>query len=135
MKDVYEKIRKWSYISFCLSYCMYIQDITLIHQLINEITQLGIITLYKVTCSQCACKGHNMLDTSVQNCRFTFVLQRTLPIQGREISAKIHQMTCGLVTSRASSQVEKTIVFVLTREHATSQATMTVSQIQDRSVR
>ena len=46
MKDEYEKIKKQSYVSFFLSYCMYFYDIWLIHLLINEITQLGIITVY-----------------------------------------------------------------------------------------
>ena len=46
MKDKYEKIKKWSYISFFLSYCMYFYDIWLMHLLIDEIGQLGIITVY-----------------------------------------------------------------------------------------
>ena len=45
MKDEHKKIKKQSYVSFFLSYCMYFYDIWLIHLLINEITQLGIITV------------------------------------------------------------------------------------------
>ena len=46
MKDEHEKIKKQSYVSFFLSYCIYFYDIWLIHLLIDEITQLGIITVY-----------------------------------------------------------------------------------------
>ena len=41
----HEKIIKQSYISFCFSYCMYFYDIRLMHLLIDEIGQLGIITV------------------------------------------------------------------------------------------
>ena len=47
MKDEHKKIKKQSYVSFFLSYCIYSYDIWLIHLLINEITQLGIITVYR----------------------------------------------------------------------------------------
>ena len=46
MKDEHKKIKKQSYVSFFLSYCIYFYDIWLIHLLIDEITQLGIITVY-----------------------------------------------------------------------------------------
>ena len=46
MKDEHEKIKKQSYVSFFLSYCIYFYDIWLIHSLIDEIIQLGIITVY-----------------------------------------------------------------------------------------
>ena len=46
MKDKYKKIKKQSYISYFLSYCMYFYDIQLMHLLIDEIGQLGIITVY-----------------------------------------------------------------------------------------
>ena len=46
MKDGHEKIKKQSYVSFFLSYCIYLYDIWLIHLLIDEITKLGIITVY-----------------------------------------------------------------------------------------
>ena len=48
MKDKYKKIKKQSYISYFLSYCMYFYDIQLMHLLIDEIGQLGIITVYIV---------------------------------------------------------------------------------------
>ena len=43
MKDEHEKIKKQSYVSFFLSYCIYSYDTWLIRLLIDEITQLGII--------------------------------------------------------------------------------------------
>ena len=46
MKDEHEKIKKQSYISLFFSYCIYFYDIRLMHLLIDEITQLGIITVY-----------------------------------------------------------------------------------------
>ena len=48
MKDEHKKIKKQSYVSFFLSYCIYFYDIWLIHLLIDEITQLGIITVYQL---------------------------------------------------------------------------------------
>ena len=45
-KDENEKIKKQSYISFFFSYCIYFYDTRFIHLLIDEITQLGIITVY-----------------------------------------------------------------------------------------
>ena len=45
MKDEHEKIKKQSYISLFFSYCIYSYDIRLMHLLINEIGQLGIITV------------------------------------------------------------------------------------------
>ena len=66
MKDKYEKITKQSYISFFLNYCMYFYDIRLMHLLIDEIGQLGIITVYTVffLCSQ---KNHtgNMVISEI----------------------------------------------------------------------
>ena len=46
MKDKHKKIKKQSYISLFFSYCTYFYDIRLIHLLIDEITQLKIITVY-----------------------------------------------------------------------------------------
>ena len=46
MKDNHKKIKKWSCSSICLNYYMHIYDAILIFWLMNEITQLGIITLY-----------------------------------------------------------------------------------------
>ena len=46
MKDEHENIKKQSYISLFFSYCIYVYDIRLMHLLIDEITQLGIITVY-----------------------------------------------------------------------------------------
>ena len=51
MKDEHKKIKKQSYVSFFLSYCIYFYNIWLIHLLINEITQLGIITVYRCSLS------------------------------------------------------------------------------------
>ena len=45
MKDEYEKIKKQSCISNVFSYCIYSFEIPLIDLLIDEITQLGIITV------------------------------------------------------------------------------------------
>ena len=50
MKDEHKKIKKQSYVSFFLSYCKYFYDIWLIHLLIDEITQLRIITVYNYRC-------------------------------------------------------------------------------------
>ena len=47
MKDEHEKIKKQSYVSFFLSYCIYFYEIRLIHLLIDDITQLGIIPVYQ----------------------------------------------------------------------------------------
>ena len=52
MKDEHEKIKK-SYVGFFLGYCIYFYDIRLIHLLIDEITQLGIITVYKSLMWKC----------------------------------------------------------------------------------
>ena len=46
MKDKKEEIKKSSYFSLCLSHCIFFCDILLILQLIIQITQLGVITLY-----------------------------------------------------------------------------------------
>ena len=46
MKDEHEKIKKQSYISLFFSYCIYFHNIRLMHLLIDEITQLAIITVY-----------------------------------------------------------------------------------------
>ena len=46
MKDKKEEITKSSYFSLCLSHCIFFCDILLILQLIIQITQLGVITLY-----------------------------------------------------------------------------------------
>ena len=47
MKDEHENIKKQSYVSLFLSYCIHFYDIWMIHLLIDEITQLGIITVYR----------------------------------------------------------------------------------------
>ena len=46
MKDEYRNIKKQSCITIFFKYCIYFYDIQLIHFLIDEITQLGIITVY-----------------------------------------------------------------------------------------
>ena len=46
MKDENEKIKKQSCINNVFSYCIYFFDVPLIDLLIDEITQLGIITVY-----------------------------------------------------------------------------------------
>ena len=56
MKDEHKKIKKQSYVSFFLSYCIYFYDIWLIHLLIDEITQLGKITVY-ITSKQIELEG------------------------------------------------------------------------------
>ena len=46
MTDEHEKIEKQSYVCLFFSYSMYFHDIRLMHLLIDEIGQLGIITVY-----------------------------------------------------------------------------------------
>ena len=46
MKDEHNKINKLSYISLFFSYCIYFYDIRLMYLLIDEIGQLGRITVY-----------------------------------------------------------------------------------------
>ncbi len=50
MKDEYKDIKKQSYITIFFSHCIYFYNIRLIHMLIDEITQLGIITVYVHAC-------------------------------------------------------------------------------------
>ena len=45
-KDEYEKTKKQSCITNVFSYCIYFFEVPLIDLLIDEITQLGIITVY-----------------------------------------------------------------------------------------
>ena len=55
MKDEHENIKKQSYISLFFSYCIYFYDSRLMHLLIDEITQLGIITVYDHRFLYCRC--------------------------------------------------------------------------------
>ena len=75
MKDEHEKIKKQSYVSFFLSYCIYFYDIWLIHLLIDEITQLGIITVYDpANLSGARAVGKNINEQLVfqQRCNIAF---------------------------------------------------------------
>ena len=60
MKDDYKRIIKQSCITIFFSYCIYFYDTRLIHLLINEITQLGIIIVY--VCMRTKMNPHDAID-------------------------------------------------------------------------